>query len=186
MAQINIKWVNAAKEGKKFGSLVDVDGTKYMCPAGIVSQFRPGTTVDVPTQQAKWGVDIVNVIAGHAQASAPSTAAWSKPQAPAVAAAATGSMDRKDALIFVVSNPVDILTQLAQSRLGLPWQQVLGLGTMLDTARFRSLIAGGVDLLLVDPDDNTIISVSITMTKAIQLGRRKVLELTIQKVRIMN
>ena len=48
---------------------------------------------------------------------------------------------RKDALIFVVSNPVDILTQLAQSRLGLPWQQVLGLGTMLDTARFRSLIA---------------------------------------------
>ena len=48
---------------------------------------------------------------------------------------------RKEALIFVVSNPVDILTQLAQSRLGLPWQQVLGLGTMLDTARFRSLIA---------------------------------------------
>ena len=48
---------------------------------------------------------------------------------------------RKDALVFVVSNPVDILTQLAASRLGLPWSQVLGLGTMLDTARFRSLIA---------------------------------------------
>ncbi len=48
---------------------------------------------------------------------------------------------RKDALVFVVSNPVDILTQLAAKKLGLPWQQVLGLGTMLDTARFRSLIA---------------------------------------------
>lgn len=48
---------------------------------------------------------------------------------------------RKDALIFVVSNPVDILTQLAAARLGLPWKQVIGLGTMLDTARFRSLIA---------------------------------------------
>jgi L-lactate dehydrogenase len=48
---------------------------------------------------------------------------------------------RKDALVFVVSNPVDILTQLAQTRLGLPWRQVIGLGTMLDTARFRSLIA---------------------------------------------
>jgi prepilin-type N-terminal cleavage/methylation domain-containing protein len=35
-------------------------------------------------------------------------------------------------------------------------------------------------------DDPTIISVSITMGKSIQLGRRKVLELTIQKVRIMN
>jgi len=48
---------------------------------------------------------------------------------------------RKDALVFVVSNPVDILTQLATQRLGLPWRQVFGLGTMLDTARFCSLIA---------------------------------------------
>jgi L-lactate dehydrogenase len=48
---------------------------------------------------------------------------------------------RKDAHIFVVSNPVDILTQLALQRTGLPWQQVYGLGTMLDSARFSSLIA---------------------------------------------
>lgn len=52
---------------------------------------------------------------------------------------------RSDALIFVVSNPVDILTQLAAVRLGLPTSQVLGLGTMLDTARFRSLIAQELD-----------------------------------------
>src|SRR6266404_5779501 len=48
---------------------------------------------------------------------------------------------RKEAHIFVVSNPVDILTQLAVQRMGLPWQQVYGLGTMLDTARFSSFIA---------------------------------------------
>src|SRR5204862_5478387 len=48
---------------------------------------------------------------------------------------------RKDAHLFVVSNPVDILTQLAVQRMGLPWQQVYGLGTMLDTSRFSSLIA---------------------------------------------
>jgi L-lactate dehydrogenase len=48
---------------------------------------------------------------------------------------------RKDAHVFVVSNPVDILTQLAVQRLGLPWQQVYGLGTMLDTSRLSSLIA---------------------------------------------
>ncbi|MDE2492091.1 MAG: prepilin-type N-terminal cleavage/methylation domain-containing protein [Elusimicrobia bacterium] len=35
-------------------------------------------------------------------------------------------------------------------------------------------------------DDPTIVSVAITMGRNIQLGRRKVLELTIQKVRIMN
>jgi L-lactate dehydrogenase len=48
---------------------------------------------------------------------------------------------RQNALVFVVSNPVDILTQLAVQRLGLPWRQVIGLGTMLDTSRFCSLIA---------------------------------------------
>jgi len=48
---------------------------------------------------------------------------------------------RKEAHVFVVSNPVDILTQLAVQRLGLPWHQVYGLGTMLDTSRFSSLIA---------------------------------------------
>jgi L-lactate dehydrogenase len=53
---------------------------------------------------------------------------------------------RKDAHIFVVSNPVDILTHLAGQRLGLPWQQVYGLGTMLDTSRFSSLIADELKL----------------------------------------
>jgi L-lactate dehydrogenase len=45
------------------------------------------------------------------------------------------------AVLLVVSNPVDILTYLAATRSGLPPQQVLGLGTVLDTLRFRSLIA---------------------------------------------
>ncbi len=53
---------------------------------------------------------------------------------------------RKDAHIFVVSNPVDILTQLALRRTGLPWGQVYGLGTMLDTSRFSSLIAQELQL----------------------------------------
>jgi L-lactate dehydrogenase len=53
---------------------------------------------------------------------------------------------RKDAHVFVVSNPVDILTQLAVQRLGLPWQQVYGLGTMLDSSRFSSLIASELKL----------------------------------------
>ncbi|MCL4129424.1 UNVERIFIED_CONTAM: hypothetical protein GTU68_013330 [Idotea baltica] len=48
---------------------------------------------------------------------------------------------KDSAIIFVVSNPVDILTYLAGKRLGLPPNQVLGLGTQLDTIRFRSLLA---------------------------------------------
>src|SRR5436189_2313731 len=53
---------------------------------------------------------------------------------------------RKEAHVFVVSNPVDILTQLAAQRLGLLWQQVYGLGTMLDTSRFSSFIAAELKL----------------------------------------
>src|SRR2546421_4009881 len=53
---------------------------------------------------------------------------------------------RKDAHVFVVSNPVDILTQLAVQKLGLPWNQVYGLGTVLDTSRFSSFIADELKL----------------------------------------
>ncbi len=53
---------------------------------------------------------------------------------------------RKDAIILVVSNPVDVLTYLATAQLGLPSSQVIGLGTVLDTARFRSLIADALKL----------------------------------------
>lgn len=45
------------------------------------------------------------------------------------------------ATILVVSNPVDILTQLAAEAGLLPESQVIGLGTVLDTCRFRSLLA---------------------------------------------
>ncbi len=45
------------------------------------------------------------------------------------------------ATLVVVSNPVDVLTYLAVHRAGLPWQRVIGLGTQLDTARFRSYLA---------------------------------------------
>ena len=48
---------------------------------------------------------------------------------------------KRDAIVVVVSNPVDVLTYLAAERLDLPPAQVLGLGTQLDTIRFRALIA---------------------------------------------
>lgn len=53
---------------------------------------------------------------------------------------------KKDAVVLVVSNPVDILTYVAADRLNLPQNQVLGLGTQLDTIRFRALIAQHLEL----------------------------------------
>ncbi|MFN4261969.1 MAG: malate dehydrogenase [Gemmataceae bacterium] len=48
---------------------------------------------------------------------------------------------KENAYLVIVSNPVDVLTYLAVRRSGLPWQRVIGLGTQLDTARFRGYLA---------------------------------------------
>jgi len=48
---------------------------------------------------------------------------------------------RNDGIVLVVSNPVDILTYLAEKELNLPRGHVVGLGTLLDTLRFRALLA---------------------------------------------
>ena len=53
---------------------------------------------------------------------------------------------KKDAIVFVVSNPVDVLTYLAIKELGLPSAQVIGLGTVLDTTRLRSMLAQRLDV----------------------------------------
>jgi L-lactate dehydrogenase len=49
---------------------------------------------------------------------------------------------RDDAILLVVSNPVDLLTTLALQLSGLPASQVLGSGTLLDSVRLRGLLAG--------------------------------------------
>lgn len=53
---------------------------------------------------------------------------------------------KKDAIGFVVSNPVDVLTYLMVREVGLPAQQVIGLGTMLDTSRLQGMLARELDV----------------------------------------
>ncbi len=43
-------------------------------------------------------------------------------------------------LVVVVTNPVDVLTQIVTESSGLPPERVIGTGTMLDTARLRQTI----------------------------------------------
>jgi L-lactate dehydrogenase len=45
---------------------------------------------------------------------------------------------KKSAIIIVVSNPVDVLTHVAQKLSGLPASQVFGTGTSLDTSRLKT------------------------------------------------
>jgi len=52
-----------------------------------------------------------------------------------------------EAVLVMVANPVDALTQLALKQLGWPRERVIGSGTVLDSARFRSMLSRhcGVD-----------------------------------------
>ncbi|MBI5582184.1 MAG: L-lactate dehydrogenase [Deltaproteobacteria bacterium] len=45
-----------------------------------------------------------------------------------------------EAILLVASNPVDVITQIVTRISGLPFGRVIGSGTILDTARFRSLL----------------------------------------------
>ena len=46
-----------------------------------------------------------------------------------------------NAVLLLVTNPVDVITYVAHKLSGLPRQRVLGSGTVLDSSRFRFLIA---------------------------------------------
>jgi L-lactate dehydrogenase len=51
-------------------------------------------------------------------------------------------------IVVVVTNPVDVLTQVMTEAAGLPPARVIGTGTMLDTARLRQLVGS---VLALDP-----------------------------------
>ena len=54
-----------------------------------------------------------------------------------------------DALLLVATNPVDVMTSVAErcaNDAGVPPGRVFGTGTMLDTARFRQIVAATIDV----------------------------------------
>ncbi|MEW6137902.1 MAG: L-lactate dehydrogenase [Thermodesulfobacteriota bacterium] len=87
-----------------------------------------------------------------------------------------------DAILIVATNPVDIMTHLAvlhAARYGLPSSRVIGTGTMLDTARFRSLVAGAVGVdphhvhayVLGEHGDSEVLAWSLVRIGAVTLKR---------------
>ena len=51
-----------------------------------------------------------------------------------------------NAILLIVSNPVDVMTYVTLKISGFPSSRVIGSGTVLDTARFRSLLAQKMDI----------------------------------------
>ncbi len=55
-----------------------------------------------------------------------------------------------DAVVVVVSNPLDVMAYVARETTGFPRDRVIGMAGVLDTARFRSFIAMELDVSVED------------------------------------
>lgn len=55
-----------------------------------------------------------------------------------------------NAIVIVVSNPLDVMCQVAFETLGFPANRVIGMAGVLDTARFRTFIAEAADVSVQD------------------------------------
>jgi malate dehydrogenase len=55
-----------------------------------------------------------------------------------------------NAIIIVVSNPLDVMCHVAKAVTGFPRQRVIGMAGVLDTARYRSFLAEALDVSVRD------------------------------------
>jgi len=55
-----------------------------------------------------------------------------------------------DAIIIMVSNPLDVMSYVAKQVTGFPRERVIGMAGVLDTARYRSFIAEALDVSVRD------------------------------------
>lgn len=56
------------------------------------------------------------------------------------------NVDPKRVILILVTNPLDVMVMLAQKLSKLPPARVIGTGTMLDTARLRTILARGLSV----------------------------------------
>jgi L-lactate dehydrogenase len=94
------------------GAFGDLAGAGVVILAAGVSQKPGETRLELLSRNA----EVFRTVIGNVRAAAP------------------------DAILLVATNPVDIMTDVATRLSGLPPSRVIGSGTILDTARFRSLL----------------------------------------------
>jgi L-lactate dehydrogenase len=124
--------------------LVDLDPALAEAHALDIAHAMPfasGTSVVSGDYDRLQGADIVIIAAGVAQRPGEARTALLGRNA-AVFREIIGEIMRicPDVMLLIASNPVDIMTQVAGAISGLPAHRVIGSGTILDTARFRSLL----------------------------------------------
>jgi L-lactate dehydrogenase len=124
--------------------LVDTDITRLQAQVQDLSDaaFLSSTRVRSATPAEAGQCDIIVITAGAKQREGESRRDLVHRNY-AIIRSVIGDMSpiRKDAVLLLVSNPVDVLTYFAQKLSGLPNGQVIGSGTFLDSVRLRSALA---------------------------------------------
>src|SRR3984957_3239899 len=55
-----------------------------------------------------------------------------------------------NAIVIVVSNPLDVMSYVAKEATGFPRERVIGMAGVLDTARYRAFLAAALDVSVLD------------------------------------
>jgi malate dehydrogenase len=123
------------KEGLAAGKALDLN------QAGAVLGYEPNAVGSTGYEQSA-GSDVVVVTAG-----VPRTGDMSRDDLVATNEKIVGSVTREviehspDAILIVVSNPLDAMCHVARNVSGWPKERVFGMAGILDTARFSTFIA---------------------------------------------
>ncbi len=123
------------KEGLAEGKALDVN------QAGAVLGYEPNTTGSTGYEESA-GSHVVVVTAG-----VPRTGDMSRDDLVSTNEKIVGSVTREvaehspDAILIVVSNPLDAMCHVAKNVSGWPKERVFGMAGILDTARFSTFIA---------------------------------------------
>ena len=97
------------------------------------------------------GCDLVVITAGIARKPGMSRDDLQATNADIVGTVSEGVRDvAPDAIVIVVSNPLDVMTYVALQKTGFPPHRVVGMAGILDSARFRFFIAEALDVSVED------------------------------------
>jgi L-lactate dehydrogenase len=106
---------------------------------GHGASFYPPAHVRAVDLAELEGADAVVVAAGRGGTATESRLELLRDNADIVATIAANLRGLRG-LLVIVTNPVDVMTHVAQKASGLPAARVIGTGTMLDTARLRQVL----------------------------------------------
>ena len=109
------------------------------------ASFYPPATVQTATPDAMTSADIVVVAAGRGGKPGESRLSLLRDNA-ALTRELGHTLRGLRGIIVMVTNPVDVLTQVMTEASGLPAERVLGTGTILDTARLRQVLGRELDV----------------------------------------